>query len=227
MAINDFAIESNDFELERSGQGDGGYNFDGDDNNGCDDDYDSSFYRRGALDLRKNFVIGTNTHLLYLWEMLETHDLLGTLIQRLNPSVSSENGNTDVPGVIIGVKHKIGDDEVSITSSRKSAKKSDMETLSDSITRHGESFVMAARIAASAASSTNEKNEEAVTILRIERLRETKQNIILHLPDVRGDGEMYDTMMNEVKEIEKEINENLIKLKGTEGTPQKSNRSPN
>jgi hypothetical protein len=47
------------------------------------------------------------------------------------------------------------------------------------------------------------------------------------LPDVRGDGEMYDTMMNEVKEIEKEINENLIKLKGTEGTPQKSNRSPN
>ncbi|KAL3788385.1 hypothetical protein HJC23_009191 [Cyclotella cryptica] len=206
---------------ERSGQGDGGYNFDGDDDNGCDDAYDSSSYRRSALDLRKNFVIGTNTYLLYLWEMLETHDLLGTSIQRLNPSVSSDNGNTDVPGVIIGVKHKIGDDEVSITSSRKSAKKSDMETLSDSITRHGESLVMAARIVASAASSSNEKNEEANTISRIER------NIILRLPDVRGDREMYDTMMNEVKEIEKEINENLIKLKGTEGTPQKSNRSPN
>ncbi len=41
---------------EKSGQGDGGYNFDGDDDNGCDDDYDSSSYRRGALDLCKNFV---------------------------------------------------------------------------------------------------------------------------------------------------------------------------
>ena len=77
------------------------------------------------------------------------------------------------------------------------------------------------------ASSSNDKNEEADTISRIEHLRETKRNIILRLPDVRGDGEMYDTMMNEVKEIEKEINENLIKLKGAEGTPQKSNRSPN
>ena len=71
------------------------------------------------------------------------------MIQRFNSSVSSGNGNTGIPSVIIG-KRKLGDDDdTSLESSRKSSKKSEMETLSASINRHGDSLVMAATIAAS------------------------------------------------------------------------------
>ena len=123
---------------ERSGQGDGGYT-------GCeeDDEVGEGVHSHGALDQRKNFVIGTNTYHLYLWEMLEKHDLFGSSIQCLNASVSSGNGNAGVPSLILG-KHKYGDDDDSISSSRKSARKSEMETLSASINKHSKSFITAA-----------------------------------------------------------------------------------
>ncbi len=53
-----------------------------------------------ALDLRKSFVSYNQTYLLYLWLMLDRHDLMKTLVQQLYDSVLVQNGATGVTNFI-------------------------------------------------------------------------------------------------------------------------------
>ena len=111
---------------ECSGQEDGGFIASDDDlpeeqegeSNDDDREEDNVVHKIGstknhpqrALDQQKCFVNGKSVHLLYLREMLEQHDLLASLIQHLNMSVCTGNGNTEVPS-ITGGKHSIEEDE--------------------------------------------------------------------------------------------------------------------
>lgn len=59
------------------------------------------------------FFIGTSTCILYLCDMLLTHDLMELSLQFLISSVSFANGSTGVPAVISS-KCKFGDCDESV-----------------------------------------------------------------------------------------------------------------
>ena len=130
-----------DTKWERSRQGDGGffvgsdgifdeYENEGDEERDLKDEMVSDDFCFGstqnfsslALDQQKNFIDGKCSFLLYLWEMLEHHDLLGLSIQRLNEGVNAANGSFGVPS-IIPCKCSV-DDDLSLNSSKGSSKKS-------------------------------------------------------------------------------------------------------
>ena len=97
---------------ERSGQGGGGYidinnendaadvNDDvyNDDNNDADDESIKvgalAGCSQGALDLCCNFFDDRNTYLLYLWDILDEHNLVQSTMQQLLEGVGSGNGST-------------------------------------------------------------------------------------------------------------------------------------
>jgi hypothetical protein len=127
---------------ERSGQGDGGYTEDDDDEgsksskSNDDDDYEDDNFvgavdeennfgsltgrGRQALDLRRNFFDAKATYLLYLWDVLDEHNLVKSSMQQLLEGIGAGNGSNRVPSVIGGGKHKIDTDaDDSLTSSKK------------------------------------------------------------------------------------------------------------
>jgi len=53
-----------------------------------------------ALDLRRNFFDDRNTYLLYLWDILDEHDLVQSSMQQLLTGIGSGNGSSGVPSVI-------------------------------------------------------------------------------------------------------------------------------
>ncbi len=53
-----------------------------------------------AFDLRKSFVLYNQIYLLYIWHMLDKHDLMKTSMQQSDYSVSAHNGAMEVPNVI-------------------------------------------------------------------------------------------------------------------------------
>ena len=97
---------------ERSGQGDGGF-IDNDDDEDDDDDDDENNEavvefgslkgrHQRALDSRINFFDDRNNYLLYLWDILDEHDLVQSTMQQLLEGVGSGNGSSGVPLVVGG-----------------------------------------------------------------------------------------------------------------------------
>jgi hypothetical protein len=227
---------------ERSGQGDGGFMEHGDlaDEDEYEEGNEDSIVEpefgalrnrpQRALDQRKYFTNGKSVYLLYLWEMLEKHDLLGSSIQRLSASVCASNGNCAVP-LIIGGKHSV-DDNFSVgfgsNGSSKKGKKNGIVDLSTSIDKHGESLLKVAHIAAAQQEKDRSLARESAITSRIETLRDMKRNLNIRLAsdEVLVNTAMRDVILREVEAIEEEINGNYDKLKTLHDTPQKSNRSP-
>jgi hypothetical protein len=105
---------------------------------------------RRALDLRRIFFDNKNTYLLYLWDVLDEHDLVQSSMQQLLSGIGSGNGSSGVPSVV-GDKRKNNKDD-SLASSKKSKGQRDDATafsqLSSSIEKHSHSLVAAAQISA-------------------------------------------------------------------------------
>ena len=223
---------------ERSGQGDGGHlNMDFDEEaldyseemndpyevNVSDEAFGSLRNRsQAALDQRKNFVYG-KTYLLYLWHMLDTHDLLRSSMQRFNSSTGSGNASFGVPSVV-GHKHGFSEDDDSMAnlskgSSKKQKRSEDLDKLSLSIAQHGQSLVKVAKMAAM------QQNKE-----RIQSLQDTRRNLVICLAseDVAGNSILSNVITTEIEKINVEINELTISLNNEEKdkTPRKCNRSP-
>lgn len=84
---------------ERSGQGDGGYDNDIDDevedNGVVVDEHGFGELRnrpRRALDSRSSFLNNRPSYLLYLWEVFDQHGLLNTTVNRLSNGVGAADG---------------------------------------------------------------------------------------------------------------------------------------
>ena len=108
---------------ERSGQGDGGFEPEDDDDEGETFSPEfGSFHDRshGALASRAAFLNNRPSYLLYLWHHLEENDLLASAVARIDPSVAGPNGSSGVPSVISGRKKK--------------SDRNDMEVVAKSIT---------------------------------------------------------------------------------------------
>ena len=256
---------------ERSGQGDGGFteedeiggeeeeeerennsNDGTDDMDDLDDSHSVQFGSlkqrpRRALDLRRNFFDGRATHFLYLWDMLEEHDLLQSSVQQLHAGIGSGDGGVGVPSIIGAKKRKNEQDDYSATSSKTSKPSSLMGA---SIEKHSESIIFLAKTVA----AENEKNRQEARAeqekirranraeheksridsrvneirMRINSLRDSKRNMVLRMaePTVASNNAISAAFLHEVKGIEDEIAMNEEELNSLLSTPKKSNQSP-
>ncbi len=92
---------------ERSGQGDGGYLEEEDKEEDVEGVKKTPLFlgpspiaHRELLTPAKVFFSRKESYLLYLWEVLEWHGLLISLMQRLNTFVISTNGADGIPSII-------------------------------------------------------------------------------------------------------------------------------
>ena len=131
-------------------------------------------------------------------------------MQRLDSSVCSGNGSYGVPS-IIGKNQSPGDEDDSFTSLAKNNKKSkrtnDVNQLSSSIAKHGESLIAVAKINA----LQHEKD-------CIHSLCETRRNLVIRLAstDVMSNGTLANVISEEVKKIDEEISVLTLLLKSQE-----------
>jgi hypothetical protein len=173
---------------ELSGQGDGGSLEEEleDNNNVADDDVGNTAFGclngspQQALDSRSNFLVNSPTYLLYLWDVLDEHNLVQTSMQQLVvDGVGSGNGGTGVPSVIGGSSKCKSDADDSLASSKKSKdNNSDGEAfskLSTSIEKHSQSIVAAAKVSVS--EQAKNRTLQAVNEInaRIYSLRDSKR----------------------------------------------------
>ena len=224
---------------ELSGQGDGGYLA------GEDDDEIQTEIEFGAinnrpqraLDQRKYFMDGKGLHLLYLWEVLDRHDLLSSSVQRFNEDTGVENGHLGVPSVIsrrrfMGEDNSLGSSRGDL-SSKKAKRNDDIDGLSKSIRDHSSAMIAAAKINSQQQEMDRLQVVEASLESRINSLRDTRRNLVIRLAleEVSSNSILAHVITSEIASIEAKISLNQEKIEKmhptTMTTPLKSNISPN
>lgn len=243
---------------ERSGQGDGGHTGDDDGEDGNDgddgineedensnDDVTNFGNLKGraqrALDLRRNFFDDKNTYLLYLWDILDEHDLVQSSMQQLVHGIGSGDGAAGVPSVVGTEKHSRTDDNDSLASSKKS-KRDDATVfapLSNSIEKHSESIVNAAKMAADEQAKNRrdariEQNKSRVETRiskleeRVDALEDKRREMALRLtePHIIGNQGSVEIIQSEIQRIEADIELKKGQLNALQATPTKNNCSP-
>jgi hypothetical protein len=227
---------------ERSGQGFGGYEEEVDDD---DEDEQNSDFVDGdekesfefgvlagrpqrALDLRRNFFDDRNTVLLYLWDILDEHELISSTMQQLVEGVGAGDGSAGVPSVIVGRKRGNDDDSFGSSSKKRNNDTDAFAQLSFSIEKHSKSLVDAARIAASEQAKNRCESRVHGIRERINTLRDTRRNLVIRMaaPDVISNQAVVNAITHEVEGIDEEIESNEKELNELQATPTKSNRSP-
>ena len=232
---------------ERSGQGDGGYT--SGDNNSDNDDEDNnandaedneensgvgfgqlSGRQQRALDLRQNFFDNKQAYLLYLWDILDEHNLVQSSMQQLFSGVGSGNGSTGVPSVI-GSKRNYNDDDLSLASSKKNKGQKDDDTaaflgLSASIKDHSNSI----KLAAQASAKEHEKLRMATLTseinARIDSLNDRKRAMLIEMTEPNMPEARLNAYQQVISSIDEEIAEKKRGLNAIMSTPTKSNCSP-
>ena len=213
---------------QKSGQGEGGID---DADNVTDQEFGSLANRtQHALSERQHYFRDRQLYLLYLWEMLDRHGLLGSALQRLNNTVSAINGSDGVPSVIRARNNNDADsmsDKTEKTTPSSSAN-AFMATLGKSIENHGKSLVRVAKIEA------DEKEKERVhqvqseirSILR-QLAGEKRSLLIQHVAETQKKNKvMADAIMEQIEEIQMDIDRNNRELVSLDNTPKKRNRTP-
>ncbi len=124
----------------------------------ADNEHDHEFGRlknrnQHALASCHIFFRDRQLYLLYLWEMLNIHDLLGSALQK-NNIVSATNGSSGVPSVVV---HCCDDNLISDRTSPTSSGGSVIAPLGKSIEKHGQSLLDVAKMDA------KEKGKEECT----------------------------------------------------------------
>ena len=219
---------------EKSGQGEGGVEGDDDDEVEIrqfgSSDYGTLKNRsRGALDQRHSFVKYSQSYLLYLWHMLDKHNLLGSSLQRLNDTVAASNGGEGVPSVIIDVNDT---DEASLGS-----KKQELARLCESIQNLSDTNMSVARMEAntnmsvarmSAEQQEKNRSHERSENLRqgIDKLKVEKRHLCVEMLSNKKNKPLYDFLKEQVDEIEKDTEKKEAELLRILGTPKRNNRTP-
>ena len=226
---------------ERSGQGDGGYDLDDeeDGDNGDGGKGETVFGSlknrlQKALDSCSSFFVNKEPYLLYLWEVLENHDLLVSSMQRLNSFAIAANGADGIPSVI--GHSPTGDDSVSVTTGARSnadarhdestAKK--FKELTTTIKDHANKMASAAKM--KCVQREKELNyamlAEVRSSLRTLNAKKRQMIIQMQVEKVKKNKVMEQVYYDTVTEIEQKIMEEEALLNQTVTTPQKSNHSP-
>ena len=230
---------------EHSGQGDGGFDGEeedsvGTENKGSSEDNNElegnkfifgslTKQPQKALDLQQHCIDGRSTYLLYLWDMLEEHQLFKSSMQQLNDGFGSCNGTSGVP-FVIGCKRG-NDKSDSLGSSKKTPRKNNMELLGRSIQKHGESMILVAHMAAEEQNKNRNESRMNITHAQINSLRDTNRSMVICMaaPNVIDNKEMKNVISQEIEGIENEITMNVEEMNALMAhmmTPSKTNVSP-
>jgi hypothetical protein len=176
-----------------------------------------SLENRSTLALSKlpNFFKASQLYLLYLWQLLYTHKLLGTTLQRLSAMVSSGNGGLGVPSVILPKRRGPADDESdtgTIASSITSMLVNHTSLMSQGLRVCAESNIEAAKIACDHNRAENDRlaahnrieNERLSNYMRLAELRTSiatlKKDgfaIAVEISKLRPDQDATATLLNE------------------------------
>jgi hypothetical protein len=160
---------------QKSGQGEGGI----DDTDNEHDHVFGSLENRSqhALASRQQFFRDRQVYLLYLWEMLNHHDLLGSALQKLNNNVSATNGASGVPSVV----NRSGDNNDNESLSDKTTPTltgdSVIASLGKSIEKHGQSLVEVAKI----------DSEKKVTLAKMQEKKEVRSQLVETVRKLKGE----------------------------------------
>ena len=194
-----------------------------------------------ALDLRRNFFDKRNTYLLYLWDILDEHDLVQSSMQQLLTGIGSGNGSSGVPSVI-GDKGRNNNND-SLASSKKIKRQKDDDAaafarLSSSIETHSRSLVSAAQISAKeqeknrAEARTEQERSHKLSQAselkaRINSLNDKKRDMTIKMTEDNVSVRQMNAFEQVIEGIDAEIAEKKAELNGLSlATPTKSNRSP-
>jgi hypothetical protein len=201
---------------KRSGQGDGGFQDDTND--------DGTYYgalagcTQEALDNHANFIKdGKESYLLYFWELIDGHGLLALAMQKLNDEVSATNG---AAGVSIVVFHRRRDEKS--TDDGNTGNKSDsgeLKKMAASIDKYGSKMVAAAQIKANL-------KMNAVGAQIINTLRGQKRELVCQIAveTIKKNKVIVDVLTEQMTEIDKEIR--VAECNVLPSTPVHNNRSP-
>jgi hypothetical protein len=218
-------------DWQKSGQGEGGI----DDGENMSDFGSLANRSQHALASRQNFFKSRQLYLLYLWEMLHRHDLLGSALQRLNNSVSSANGSSGVPSVVRRNNNNDDDESLSNKTSPASAGgNSAIASLGKSIEKHGQTLVDIAKIDAKEKEKDRLDKEKERNHTKQSQLHETlrklkgeKRSLLIQYAEEveKGKKAVADAIMAQVDDIVEDIDDTNKKLQDLEQTPKKRNRS--
>jgi hypothetical protein len=218
---------------QKSGQGECGID-------DADNEHDREFGRldnrnQHALASRQKFFTDRQLYLLYLWEMLQRHDLLGLALQRLNNSVSSANGSSGVPSVVRQNNNNDDDDSLSNKTSPPSAGgNSAIVSLGKSIEKHGQTLVDIAKIDAEEKEKDRlekEKernhNKQAQLAETLRKLKGEKRSLLIQYAEEveKGKKAVADAIMAQVDDIAEDIDATNQKIEEFEQTLKKRNRN--
>jgi len=197
------------------------------------------------MDNKASFVAYRQSYLLYLWHMLEKHDLMVSYMQRLHESVASSNAAEGIPSVIfnsspydcdvlnLGTYESCEDlsSRGSIqTSAKKKAKTSSgQQAIRDRLTQLNSSLTLMTKTSARIA--TMEAIQKAK--VRLSHAKKEKRNIMnqLYRSDSNLHVELESFLKSELKDLDMtiaDIENELEELEGGEdknATPKKRNHS--
>ena len=214
---------------QKSGQGEGGID---DANNEEDQEFGSLENRsQHALACRQSFFRDRQIYLLYLWEMLNRHDLLGSSLQKLNNTVSLANGSCGVPSVVChsARANSIDDDLLSDnkTSPTSTTGNSAIATLGKSIEKHGQSLVDVAKMQEKEKDKERVHQDRAQLLSHLRKLKGEKRSLLIqHVEEIeKGRKAVADTIMDQVDDVVMDIDQINEQLESLEQTPKKRNRN--
>jgi hypothetical protein len=225
---------------ERSGQGDGGYLEEEDE----EEDFEGveknipvfgtlANCTQRALDSCEAFFTRKESYLLYLWEVLERHDLLVSSMQRLNTFAISTNGADGIPSIINNDQHH-GDDSTMTSFGEKSkagtvSDDKKLQQLSQSIKDHATNMVSVAKMKCDQRDQDRTYAMQAEVRGSLRSLASEKRQMIIQMQaeKAKNNAVMEKVYSDLIAEIEcKEIEEATLLNQAAITTPQKNNRSP-
>ena len=225
---------------ERSGQGDGGYLEEEDEEEDVEGVEKNipvfgtlTNRTQRALDSREAFFTCKESYLLYLWEVLERHDLLVLSMQRLNTFAISTNGADGIPSIINNDQHH-GDDSTMTSFGEKSkagtvSDDKKLQQLSQSIKDHATKMVSVAKMKCDQRDQDRTYAMQAEVRGSLRSLASEKRQMIIQMQaeKAKNNAVMEKVYSDLIAEIEcKEIEEATLLNQAAITTPQKNNRSP-
>jgi hypothetical protein len=236
---------------EASGQGEGGMLFgdDGEEEHECSSTFEFGQLTgrpQRALERRANFFSDVPSYLLYLWDMIETHDLRRSCLQTLVASVAAGDGGANVPSLFDNDGNDNNDDgslSVSSKSTKSAASQTGVKELSvigEGMKKFHDRSIQLQRFEEKQKAIDRDHASKERLLGEIDNLkrekRQYKWQLITHNSKrARTDDDdptsaamqgFVDNLQSDIQDKEKEVNELDNHLNSIANTPRRNNRTP-
>jgi hypothetical protein len=203
---------------------------------------------RYSLSKRQDFFQNTNSYVLYMWHIIDKHDLIGTSMSMLSDAVGSLDGARGIPSAIRKSNNnddndENNEDELGSIGSKSQSSKSLMSTndaeedgLAKSIRSHGEHVLQLAKIKAEemkknrALAEAKEKRKRSDAVdQQLLSLRAEKRQLVIRLSLIQPgtDAGLERAISSSIDEVQDDIRKKEMQLDEFNiPTPIKNNRTP-